>query len=144
MALRGFSFYTDAIFYFMLYSSLIALVALLAIDLVWIGVIARAWYAKWLGDLMAAKFSLAPAALFYVLYAIGISYFVVQPAVAAGSAVSTVFMRGAFLGLLAYATYDLTNQATLRHWPVTLTVVDMAWGALLTGVVATIAYLVVR
>ncbi|MEK7647685.1 MAG: DUF2177 family protein [Patescibacteria group bacterium] len=128
----------------MLYSSLIALVALLAIDLVWIGVIARAWYAKWLGDLMAAKFSLAPAALFYVLYAIGISYFVVQPAVAAGSAVSTVFMRGAFLGLLAYATYDLTNQATLRHWPVTLTVVDMAWGALLTGVVATIAYLVVR
>ncbi len=128
----------------MLYSSLVALVAMLVIDLFWIGVLAKNWYATWLGEHMAAKFSLAPAAVFYVLYVVGLSYFVVQPALAASSAVSTVFLRGAFLGLIAYATYDLTNQATLRNWPLALTVVDMMWGALLTGVVAVIAYVVVR
>lgn len=128
----------------MFYSSLVALGSIVLIDLVWIGVVARGWYATWLKEHMAAKFALGPAAAFYVLYAIGLSYFVIQPAVTAGSAISTVFLRGAFLGLIAYATYDLTNHATLRNWPLALTVVDMVWGTVLTGVVAVIAYLAVR
>jgi uncharacterized membrane protein len=77
------------------------------------------------------------AALFYLLFAAGVTYFVVQPLGAEGS-LGRAFVVGAFFGLVAYATYDLSSQALVRNWPVVVTVVDLVWGALLTGLVSVI------
>lgn len=118
---------------------LATLVSLLAIDLLWIGVIAKSFYQKHLGYIFAEKFSLAPAILFYALYAFGIVYFVLTPALEAKSW-SLALTRGALLGLLAYAAYDLTNQATLAKWPLVITAVDLAWGTFVTAVVSGIVY----
>jgi uncharacterized membrane protein len=82
---------------------------------------------------------LVPAALFYPLYASGVVALVVLPGVPAGRWYAVV-ARGALFGVVAYGTYDLTNQATLRAWPVWLTVLDMAWGTVLTAIVAALAH----
>lgn len=118
------------------------LVSLLGIDFIWIGVVAKSFYQKHIGFIMAEKFSITPAVIFYALYAFGIMYFVVNPALAIKSFSSAIF-RGALLGLLAYSAYDLTNQATLAKWPLKVTVVDILWGTVLTALVSAIAYLVI-
>ncbi len=118
------------------------LISLLALDIVWIGLVAKIFYQKHIGFIMAEKFAIAPAVIFYVLYAFGIMYFVVNPALAAKSLSSAIF-RGALLGLLAYGAYDLTNHATLAKWPMKVTIVDMLWGTVLTALVSAIAYLVI-
>lgn len=118
------------------------LVSLLGIDLIWIGLVAKNFYQKHIGFIMADKFSITPAIIFYALYAFGIMYFVVNPALASKSLSSAAF-RGALLGLLAYGAYDLTNQATLANWPLKVTIVDMLWGMVVTALVSTIAYLVI-
>ena len=115
----------------------------LAIDAVWLMVIAKKLYAKYLGYLMAAKPNLLAALLFYVVFVIGLQAFVVQPALAAGS-VKTALISGMLFGLVAYATYDLTNLATVRDWPVLITLVDLAWGTFVSGATATIGYLIIR
>lgn len=117
------------------YSYLAALVPLLVIDGVWLGVVAKSFYASQLKGLMTDQVEWWAAGLFYVLYAAGIVFFAVQPAETLGRA----FLYGAFLGLIAYVTYDLTNQAVLKNWPVIITVTDIAWGAVLTGLVSVIA-----
>ncbi len=117
---------------------LATLVTFVAIDLVWLGVVAKEFYRREMGDLMAQSFNLAAAGAFYLLYPAAVVLFAVQPA--AASAWSTAMFMGALLGLFAYGTYDLTNLATLRGWSLTLSVVDMVWGALLTGVAATAGY----
>ncbi len=104
----------------------------LAVDALWLGVIARDFYASQLGDLLRPEPNLAVAAAFYAVYAGGVVVFAVAPALAAGSLV-TALWRGALLGFLAYGTYDLTNLATLRHWPITMSIVDVAWGTALTA-----------
>lgn len=116
---------------------LIALV-MLALDAVWLSTMAERLYRPAIGHLMAPQFAAAPAVLFYLVYCAGIVGFAVAPGLAAGRARDAA-ARGAALGLLAYATYDLTNQATLRDWPWTLTLVDLAWGTFLTGAAAGIA-----
>lgn len=118
------------------------LVSLLGIDLIWIGLVAKNFYQKHIGFIMADKFSITPAVLFYALYAFGVMYFVVNPALASKSLSSAVY-RGALLGLLSYGAYDLTNQATLANWPLKVTIVDMLWGMVVTALVSTIAYLVI-
>lgn len=104
---------------------------LLALDLLWIGVLAKALYQNGIGHLMAAEPRLGVAALFYALYALGLVLFVVAPQGASGSWTSTL-VHGALFGLVAYATYDLTNLATLKDWPVGLSLLDMGWGALVS------------
>lgn len=121
---------------------LITLVSLLALDGLWLGVIAKSFYQKHLGFIFAEKFLLTPAVLFYTIYAFGIVYFVVMPALEAKS-LSVALMRGALLGLLAYGAYDLTNQATLARWPLIITVADLAWGIIATAAAGAIAYSVV-
>ena len=96
-----------------------------------------------LGDILLDDFRLAPAAVFYVLYVVAILVFAVAPAAKTGNWTTALFY-GAFLGLVAYGTYDLTNHATLNPWRTTLTVVDMTWGAVLTGCSATAGYLAAR
>lgn len=117
-------------------------VLFLAIDSVWLSIVANKFYKSQIGELLLAKPKLGPAAIFYVLYVIGINVFALQPALEDSSfAAATGY--GALLGLLMYATYDLTNLATLKKWKVKLTIVDMAWGAFLTGTVTALAYLIV-
>ncbi len=119
------------------------LAVFLIIDLLWLGVVARRFYADQLGALMRDKINFAAAGGFYLAYVAGIVFFAVMPALAAGS-LMTAAVNGALLGLLAYGTYDMTNLATLKGWPLTMSLVDMAWGTLLTGASATLGFLAVR
>lgn len=115
------------------------LVAFLAIDGIWLGVIARGFYRDQLGGLLASQPNFGIAALFYLFYAAAIVILAVSPALKSGSALQAL-MLGAVLGLAAYGTYDITNMATLKGWPVMMSIVDMAWGTVLTGLVSWIAF----
>jgi uncharacterized membrane protein len=116
----------------------ITAVVFLALDAVWLTTMADRLYRPAIGHLMADKPSLGPAALFYVLYIAGIVFFAVAPAVESRRPLSALGL-GALLGLLAYATYDLTNQATLKDWPWQITAADLCWGAFVTGLSALVA-----
>lgn len=110
-----------------------------AIDFLWLGVIAKDWYGKELGHLLAGSFRLAPAIGFYAIYAAGILVFAVYPSIKLGSWQYALFY-GAFLGLVSYAAYDLTNLATLKNWPAWLAIGDMVWGAVVTGATTLILF----
>lgn len=122
---------------------LLSLVALLVIDGVWLGLIARQFYKDNIGHLMARKPDLRPAIVFYLIYVAGIIIFAVQPSLGYDTAMHAALL-GALLGGLAYATYDLTNAATLKDWPVRMTVIDILWGGFLTGMVASFGYMAAR
>jgi uncharacterized membrane protein len=126
---------------FVAYLAVVA--GILVVDGLWLGVVAKRFYAKQLGYLMAPGVQWWAAALFYLLFAAGVVFFVVLPLVEGGSFVR-VFLTGAFFGLVAYATYDLTNQALVRSWPVVVTIIDLTWGAFLTGLVSVISVATVR
>lgn len=115
----------------------------LAIDAIWLTVSAQRLYRPLIGDMLLESFRLAPAVLFYVLYVAGIVVFAIAPALASDRWM-TAAVLGAFLGLLAYSTYDLTNQATLRHWPLAVTIADMFWGTFATAFSATTGFLITR
>jgi uncharacterized membrane protein len=127
--------------YLKLYVS--ALVAFLAIDMVWLAIMVPRFYQKHLGGLLSKPPNLWAAIAFYLLFVAGLLVFVIVPAVEAGS-LRRALILGAFFGLVTYATYDLTNQATLKNWPWIVTVVDMAWGAVLATSVSCLGYLVGR
>lgn len=110
-----------------------------AIDLVWLGVVARDFYRQHLGHLLGAQVNWGAAILFYLVFIAGVVFFAVRPALEAGSA-TRALAYGAFFGFLTYATYDLTNQATMRDWPVVVTIVDLAWGSVLSASVAYLSY----
>jgi uncharacterized membrane protein len=114
------------------------------IDGIWLTVIAKSFYAKHLGFIMTKNPVWIAIILFYLLYVIGIAYFIVAPAVALSLPWWQVLLRGAFFGLIAYATYDLTNHATLANWPTIVTIVDLMWGTFLTGVTSMIAYFILK
>lgn len=116
-----------------------ALVAFLALDAVWLGVVARGFYVSQLGALMRENVNFLAAGGFYLAYVAGIVYFAVLPALADG-AWSRAVLNGALLGLLAYGTYDMTNMATLKGWPVTMSLVDMVWGMIVTALAAAAGY----
>lgn len=120
---------------------LLAVVIFGAIDAVWLVAIASKFYKKYLGYILAPKADLKPAVVFYVLYIIGLVVFVIDPALARNS-VGYAISHGALLGLVMYATYDLTNQSTLRNWPYQVTIVDMIWGTFITALVATLSFLI--
>lgn len=110
-----------------------------AIDMLWLGVVARGFYRRQLGELLAPQVNWTAAVIFYLLFIAGILVFAVVPGLKRESLMHTVAL-GAFFGFVAYATYDLTNLATLRGWPLTVTIVDMVWGAILSGTVAAASY----
>jgi len=119
----------------------IALPIFFAIDLLWLGLVAKSFYAKQLGHLMKTNINWPAGIIFYLLFLIGLVLFVIVPAVEKKSVFSAVIMGGLF-GFFAYATYDLTNLATLKNWPLTVSIVDMLWGTILAASVSTITYLV--
>jgi len=111
------------------------LVVFVAIDFVWLSVMANVLYRPALGDMLAADFRPVPAVLFYLIYAAGLTFFAVRPGLVTAK-FGTSFLYGALLGFVAYATYDLTNQATLASWSTTLTIADLIWGSVLSAVSA--------
>jgi uncharacterized membrane protein len=117
-----------------------ALVVFLILDALWLGVVARGFYREQFGDLMRPDVRWGAALLFYLLFIAAVLVFVVTPALDRGSLVYAIGM-GAFFGLVAYATYDLTNLAVLRGFSVTIAVVDMAWGAVVTAGTSAAAFL---
>jgi uncharacterized membrane protein len=112
-------------------------VVMLGIDAVWLSVMSGPLYRANLGDLLAENFRPVPAILFYVLFVIGVVVFVV-PSDDGPRNLPRIAMFGALFGLFCYATYDLTNYATLRTWSLTVTLADMAWGAVLTALGGTL------
>jgi uncharacterized membrane protein len=116
---------------------ILTLISLVVLDSVWLFIMAG-HYKKWLAGLFASNFNLYPAALFYLIYAAALSYFVIMPAIKNQQSIWMVFVTGFFFGLAAYATYDLTNQATLKDWPIFVTCIDMLWGAVLAGLTSLI------
>lgn len=104
----------------------------LLIDFIWLGKVATGFYKSQMGDLMADPVKLHIAAIFYCVYAAGIVYFAVKPALDEDKLILAA-INGAIFGFLAYATYDMTNMATIRDWPIKMSIVDMAWGTVLTA-----------
>ncbi len=113
------------------------------LDFIWLGFVAKGYYQAQVGALLLDKPNLPVAAMFYALYVVGVLVFAVMPALDAGSWSKALF-QGALFGLFAYATYDLTNLATLKGWSTGLALLDMAWGAVVSGVSATAGFLVTR
>jgi uncharacterized membrane protein len=121
-----------------------ALAVFLAVDMVWLGTMAPRFYRPTLGDIAVVGVNLPPAVLFYVLYPVGLLIFAILPALEASS-MWVALIYGALFGFFTYATYDLTNHATLRNWTVALTVVDVAWGTVLAGATSVVSvFLVTR
>lgn len=125
----------------MTYLKLYALttLAFFAIDLVWLGVVASSFYQKHLGPILRPDIVWGAALAFYALYIAGILVFAVVPGLQAGSFVRAVSL-GAFFGLVAYATFDLTGMALIREFNWTVVIVDLIWGTVLTGSVAAAGY----
>ena len=105
------------------------------IDMVWLGIIAKSTYANAMGSLLTPSPNLWAAAAFYLLFPLGLLIFAVLPQ--AESPVWKAALMGALFGFFAYSTYDLTNLAVIKDWPLGLTFIDMAWGTLVSGVAAT-------
>lgn len=116
----------------------ITLCAFLILDAIWLGLIAQPFYQAQIGFLLAKNPNWLAAGAFYLLYVAGLVFFVVGPALRSGTALPRAAMRGAVFGLIAYATYDLTNLATLDRWPLLVTMVDLVWGTL-SGALTTLA-----
>jgi uncharacterized membrane protein len=110
-----------------------------AADFIWLSRMGEAFYRPAMGGMALDGFRIGPAVVFYLLYAMGVVFFAVHPALASGGW-KVALVHGVLLGAFGYGVYDLTNQATLKSWPVALTLVDMAWGALLTGLAALAGY----
>ena len=125
-------------YYFKLY--VISLGAFFAIDIIWLGFVARTFYRSHLGFLMAQDVNWLPAIIFYLLFIIGIVVFVLVPGLKEDS-LKTTLVRGALFGLITYSTYDLTNHATVKDWPVIVTVVDLVWGIVLTLSVSLVGFI---
>ena len=108
------------------------------IDMVWLGVVAKGFYRKHLGPMLSPKVNWAAAILFYLVFIAGLLIFVIGPALTTGAPLRALLF-GALFGLISYATYDLSNLATLKDWPVIVTVVDLVWGSVLGGAVSGLA-----
>ena len=120
-------------------SYILTVIVFFAIDMVWLGVIAKNIYNKYLGELLSEKVNWTAAIIFYLIFIIGIFVFVIIPSVEKQSLARAVLL-GAFFGFVTYATYDLTNYATLKGFPLTIVFIDLAWGAVLTSVVSIAGY----
>jgi len=124
-------------------SYLLTTVVFFAIDMVWLGLVAKNIYQKYLGALLSETVNWASAIIFYLIFIVGIFIFVISPAVEKQSVVRAIVL-GAIFGFIAYATYDLTNYATLKGFPLNIVFIDLAWGATLTAMVSVAGYYIVK
>lgn len=121
----------------------IALIVFFAIDLVWLGVIAKNLYSSEIGFIMSDKPNWMVAVIFYMLFIVGLVFFVINPAVEKNSWTYALF-AGMLFGFITYATYDLTNLATLKDWPLKVTIIDLIWGSSICGTVSTVTFFVLK
>jgi uncharacterized membrane protein len=121
---------------------LITLVVFFAIDIVWLSLIAKKLYDKYLGYILSTNVNWLAAILFYLLFIVGLLVFVIEPALADHNMTQLIF-RAALFGLITYATYDLTNLATLKDWPINITVIDLIWGTSVSTLVSVISYWII-
>jgi uncharacterized membrane protein len=119
---------------------IVTAVTFLALDAVWLSTMSQRLYKPLLGDLLSPNVNLAPAVAFYIIYVSGLVFLAVAPGLERGRLTKTL-VNGAVLGFVAYATYDLTNQATLRAWDVRVTLADLAWGTFVSAAAAGAAFL---
>lgn len=114
--------------------------SMLLMDIIWLSVMSKKLYRPYLGDMIAEKFRLVPAVIFYLIYVLGLVYFVSLPA-ARQMSFSDSIINGGLFGAIAYSTYDLTNFATLRKWSLMVTLVDIGWGIALSSIASSCGYL---
>ena len=124
-------------------SYLLTFIVFLMVDMLWLGIISKNLYQKYLGGFITDKVNWTAALIFYLLYVVGISIFAIYPAVNKGSASNAVLM-GALFGIFTYATYDLTNLATLKGWPLNIVFIDILWGAVLSALVSFSGFHIVK
>ena len=120
-----------------------SLVVFFAVDMVWLGLVASSFYKKHLDYLMAPTINWYAAIIFYLLFILGILVFVVLPGIKENSLQNTI-LRAVLFGLITYATYDLTNLATIKDWPLTITLVDLVWGMVLSTIVSVAGFYVAK
>jgi len=120
---------------------LIALPVFFAIDMVWLGLVAKDFYRAQIGALMKPDVNWVAAIIFYLIFIAGLVVFVISPAIEKGSWFHALLFCALF-GLVCYATYDLTNLAVAKDWPLLVTIVDLVWGAVLAAAVSTITYFI--
>lgn len=120
---------------------LIALPIFLILDALWLGLIAKTFYAKQIGFLFKTDINWTAALIFYLMFIAALILFVINPAIEKGS-LAHALLFGALFGLITYATYDLTNLATLKGWPIMVTMVDLIWGSFVTAAVSSITFLI--
>lgn len=119
----------------------LSFVVFFVIDLIWLGIIAKDLYQKQIGHLLKTDVNWAAAIIFYLLFIAGLVYFVLLPHIGPDGNVGKVLLTGAIFGFITYATYDLTNLATLKDWPIQITIIDLIWGTFLGASTSTIAYI---
>lgn len=120
---------------------LVALITFLMIDGVWLMAVAKNFYSKYLGYLMTKSPNLMAAGVFYLVFILGLVKLVIEPGINGGDIKQTI-INSALFGLCCYATYDLTNMATIKDWPMIVTVVDLIWGTILSASVTGISYFI--
>ena len=118
---------------------LVALATFVAADMIWLGLMTPRFYRPTLGDILMTGVNLPPALVFYLVYPVGLVIFAVNPALKSGT-IGPALLYGALFGFFTYATYDLSNYATLRNWSLPLTVVDIAWGSVLAALAAAVSF----
>ncbi|MDA3891509.1 MAG: DUF2177 family protein [Salinivirgaceae bacterium] len=124
-------------------SYLLTFIVFLMIDMLWLGVVAKNLYQKYLGGFLSETVNWTAAFVFYLIYIVGISIFAIYPAVNKDSAQNAIIM-GALFGIFTYATYDLINLATLKGWPLPIVFIDIVWGAVLSAIVSFSGYYIVK
>ena len=127
----------------MLKTYFIALIVFFLIDLFWLVVVARKLYQQELGYIMSEKPNWIVAALFYLIFIAGLVFFVINPAMEKNSWVFALLV-GMLFGFITYSTYDLTNLATLKDWPLKITIIDLIWGSSLGGFVSTVTFFIAK
>ena len=124
-------------------SYLLTMLVFFAVDLLWLGVIAKNFYGRYLSDFLSDQVNWTAAIVFYLLFIVGIFLFVILPAYDKQS-FAHALIYGALFGFFTYATYDLTNLATLKNWPLNVVIVDILWGMVLTATVSVSGYYITQ
>ena len=121
----------------------LTLIVFLIVDLAWLGIIAKNLYSRYLGEFMTDSINWTAAIIFYLIFVAGLFIFVIYPSVENNS-ILRVIILGALFGIVTYATYDLTNLATLKAWPIQIVVIDIIWGSILSIIVSLSGFYIVR
>ena len=135
--------FTSMSFYKLAISYGLTTLVFFAIDMVWLGLLAKNLYRNYLGSFLSDKVNWTAAIIFYLLFIVGIFYFAILPAIEKNSLTKAI-IAGDLFGFFTYATYDLTNLATLKNWPLPIVFIDIVWGMILTGLVSTAGYFIVK